>query len=290
MRQERVPGKDGHRLAEDLVVRETPAAVVVVVHGRQVVVDQRVGVDQLEAARGGHDVVHLAAHRLGARDHQDRPETLAAREDAVPHRLVDDRRGRGRRRQIAIERLVHGAPALGEVRLEIERRHRAPRAALRSTAFIGRPSVRGPVAHPCPSSHRNGSARVPSLVLHEDLDPPLGLLEPPGAEAQEPRPLLEDAERVVERQVARLERVHDLLEARHRRLELRAVVARPDAGSGVVGIARSSPRRRRRASGACTSSTRHPRLPSWSRTVSARRRATRSARVSTSPAGDSAIA
>ena len=37
--QERVPGEDGDRLAEDLVVREAPAPVVVVVHRRQVVVD-----------------------------------------------------------------------------------------------------------------------------------------------------------------------------------------------------------------------------------------------------------
>ena len=49
--QERVPGEDRHRLAEDLVAREPPAAVVVVVHGGQVVVDQRVGVDQLEGSR-----------------------------------------------------------------------------------------------------------------------------------------------------------------------------------------------------------------------------------------------
>ena len=153
LRQERVPGKDGHRLAEDLVVREAPAAVVVVVHGGEVVVDQRVGVDQLEAAGGGHDIGHLAAHRLGAGDHQDRAEALAAGEDAVPHRLVDDRRGRGRGREVAVERLVHGAPALREVALEIERRHR--RTSCRRT--VGRRPAAARVLIPAPPP--TGTAR-----------------------------------------------------------------------------------------------------------------------------------
>ena len=49
-----VAGQDGHGLAEHLVAGGAAAAVVVVVHRGQVVVDQRVGVDQLERAGGGH--------------------------------------------------------------------------------------------------------------------------------------------------------------------------------------------------------------------------------------------
>ena len=53
-RQERVPGQDGDGFAEHLVVGGNAAAEVVVVHRGQVVVDQRVGVDHLHRAGGGH--------------------------------------------------------------------------------------------------------------------------------------------------------------------------------------------------------------------------------------------
>ena len=48
---ERVAGEDRDVLAERDVARRAAAAQVVVVHRRQVVVDERVGVDQLD--RGG---------------------------------------------------------------------------------------------------------------------------------------------------------------------------------------------------------------------------------------------
>src|SRR5262249_42320562 len=131
------------------------------------------GVDQLEAACGGHDVVHLAAHRFGARDHEDRTEALAAREDAVPHRLVDHRGSGGRPRPQTIEGLLGPPPA--------------PAAA--------RPPVATPPPPP-PPGDRLGSR--PSFILPQDLDRALGILEPARAEAEEPRPLREDAERVVQ--------------------------------------------------------------------------------------------
>ena len=46
-RQQRIPRQDGSRLAELDVARRHPAAQVIIVHGRQVVMDQRVGVDHL---------------------------------------------------------------------------------------------------------------------------------------------------------------------------------------------------------------------------------------------------
>ena len=262
--QERVPGENGDRLAEDLVVREAPAAVVVVVHGRQVVVDQGVGVDQLEAAGGGHDVVHLAAHRLGARDHQDGAETLAAREDAVPHRLVDDRRGRGRRRQIPLERLVHGAPALREVALEVETHalpllpaERLGPRPLPHPASGSRSAAPPPRGAGCTGAgarslprRRGGSRRATGSRPRARGRSPRGAPSPPRTSGRPRAPRPAQAWRA-------------------------SLSPRP----GPAG-----------APGRSTSSTRQPRLPSWSRTVTRSPIRTRSARVSTSPDGETAIA
>jgi hypothetical protein len=95
---------------------------VVVVHGGQVVVDQRVRVDHLHRAGRRHDVVHAAADRLGPGNDEDRAQTLAPGEDAVAHGLVQRL---GRRRlfgQEAPERLVHGARPLRHVGPEVEAR------------------------------------------------------------------------------------------------------------------------------------------------------------------------
>jgi hypothetical protein len=69
--EERVAGQDGHGFAEHLVIGQPAPPVVVVVHGGQVVVDERVGVDQLERARRGDDRLGAAPHPLGPRDDQD---------------------------------------------------------------------------------------------------------------------------------------------------------------------------------------------------------------------------
>ena len=86
----------------------------VVVHRRQIVVDQRVGVNELE--RAGRRQRQRAralgiravgcADRFGRGERQHRPQPLAAGEQAVAHRLADARRAGRRRRQVAVERRV----------------------------------------------------------------------------------------------------------------------------------------------------------------------------------------
>ena len=125
MREEGVAGQDGHGLSEDLVARRSTPAEVVVVHGREVVVDEGVGMDQLEGARGRHHVRHVAAGGLGRRDDQDGPEPLPARKHAVAHRLVDHGGLRDGGRQEALEGEVDRAPPGGEIGVEIEARARA---------------------------------------------------------------------------------------------------------------------------------------------------------------------
>ena len=90
VRQERVAREHGHRLAEDLVVREAPAPVVVVIHRRQIVVDRASTCGSARSSRrSGMTSLIWPPTASAPGDHQDGPETLAAREDAVPHRLVD---------------------------------------------------------------------------------------------------------------------------------------------------------------------------------------------------------
>jgi hypothetical protein len=106
-RQERVSGEDRDRLAEDLVRGRLAAPEVVVVHGRQVVVDQAVRVDHLHRAGERHEVGAGAAHGLAGGDHERGPDALAPREQAVADRAVD--RGRPRRlgREGPVECFVH---------------------------------------------------------------------------------------------------------------------------------------------------------------------------------------
>ena len=54
-RQQRVAGEDRRRLVEGLVDRRPAAAEVVVVHRRQVVMDEAVGMDAFERRGGGDD-------------------------------------------------------------------------------------------------------------------------------------------------------------------------------------------------------------------------------------------
>ena len=86
--EQRVAGEDRQGLAEDHVAGRPAAAQVVVVHRRQVVVDQRVGVDHLDARRRA---ACARSRRRPTASHggerEDRPEPLAAGEQAVAHRL-----------------------------------------------------------------------------------------------------------------------------------------------------------------------------------------------------------
>src|SRR5450432_1860364 len=67
-RQERVTREDGRRLVEGLVVARAAATDVVVVHGRQIVVDEGVAVHELDGAAGERDVrVERVAARLRLR-------------------------------------------------------------------------------------------------------------------------------------------------------------------------------------------------------------------------------
>ena len=74
LRQQRVARQHGDAFAEDLVVGRLAAAEIVVVHRRQIVVDERVGVDALDGA-GQRQGVGFACRRRPRRP----PGTSAGR-------------------------------------------------------------------------------------------------------------------------------------------------------------------------------------------------------------------
>ncbi len=86
--EEAIAGQDRHVLAERLVAGETATPEVVVVHGRKVVVDQRVGVDQLDRRPERKHRGPGQPERAGCGEHQDGPDPLAAGQQRVAHRLL----------------------------------------------------------------------------------------------------------------------------------------------------------------------------------------------------------
>ena len=101
-RQQRVAGEDRRRLVEGLVHRRLPAAEVIIVHGRQVVMDERVAVDAFERRRRAQRVVGGAAEEAGRFDEDEGAQPLAPAERGVAHGGKQPRRPR----DLAGKRLV----------------------------------------------------------------------------------------------------------------------------------------------------------------------------------------
>ena len=98
---QRVSRQDSDGFAENFVAGGPAPAQIIVVERGQIVMNQRIGVQHFERR-----AQFLNARGKRSRDHasgfhaKDRPQPLAAREHAVPHRLVDRNRAlRGRRQQ-----------------------------------------------------------------------------------------------------------------------------------------------------------------------------------------------
>ncbi len=125
-REQSVTGENRQAFAVDDVVGRSASPQRVVVHGRQIVVDERVGVNQLEGARGRHRCRACAFQMIGIGGfsrckRQHRPKALAAGQQAVAHRVCQRRRARGRRWQCRVERPFDLDPPRVEPRVEIRR-------------------------------------------------------------------------------------------------------------------------------------------------------------------------
>ena len=89
--QQGVAGQDRRRLVEFLVAGRLPAPQVVVVHGRQIIMDQRIAVHHLDRRRDPHRAAlgHVEQARAGR--HQEWADPLAASQGGIPHGLDQPR-------------------------------------------------------------------------------------------------------------------------------------------------------------------------------------------------------
>src|SRR5205823_11785456 len=90
--QQRVAGQDRNTFSEDFVVRQLAAAIVIVVHRRQIVVNKGVSVDALDRASQRQALVDRAAAGFRRCQTKGRSHPFAAGEQRVAHRFVDRRR------------------------------------------------------------------------------------------------------------------------------------------------------------------------------------------------------
>ena len=101
------------------MVGRPASAQIVIVHARQIVVNQGVGVNALHGACSMDAGLTRAAAKLGSRKSQDWSEALSPGKDAVTHRLVDGGglfRGLGEKYS---ECFVHFSSGLGQIGLKI---------------------------------------------------------------------------------------------------------------------------------------------------------------------------
>ena len=104
--QQRVAGQDRGRLVEFLVHGRLAAPQVVIVHRRQVVMHQRIAMQQFERAAGQQRAVARRAEQRGGLDHQKGPQPFAAAERGMAHGGHQPLRPRGFARQcLAVEQL-----------------------------------------------------------------------------------------------------------------------------------------------------------------------------------------
>src|SRR6266700_1733067 len=93
--QESIPREDGGGLAEFLVASRFAAAEVIVVQSRQIIVNQGIGVDELDGASGMKRGCEIAGENTRRFKAEDRTNAFSTREDAITHCRVN-RSGWGR--------------------------------------------------------------------------------------------------------------------------------------------------------------------------------------------------
>ena len=113
-RQQGVAGENRGRLIEGLVHGRLAAPRVVIVHRRQVVVHQRIAMQQFDRAAGIERAVMRRAEQRRGLGHQKRAQPLAAAERGVAHGRDQPLRPRGLARQrLDFEQMVEQRLGLG---------------------------------------------------------------------------------------------------------------------------------------------------------------------------------
>ena len=106
--QESITGKYRHSLSKNLVRGGLPPAQIIVIHAGEIIMDQRVGVDEFHGAGTRKDRRGiLGAAGLRGGECQDRAKPLAPGKEAVAHRPMNNRGARCGGRNGAPERRLH---------------------------------------------------------------------------------------------------------------------------------------------------------------------------------------
>jgi hypothetical protein len=82
-----VSGQYGSCFIKGLVTCWLASAKVIIVHGREIVMDQRISVNKLKSTRGRHRVGFVATHGFSRSNTQDRTQSFASRLKGVTHGL-----------------------------------------------------------------------------------------------------------------------------------------------------------------------------------------------------------
>ena len=88
VREQRVAGQDRRSFIKTSVAGQAAAAVVVVVHRGQIIVDQRICMDHLQRQREGHHGLFIQPEQLCGDQQQYRPHAFTAAQQAVAHGVV----------------------------------------------------------------------------------------------------------------------------------------------------------------------------------------------------------
>ena len=139
-----IAGQHRGRFVEGAVDGRLAAAQIVIVHARQVVVDQRIDVDRLDRRTGADDPLLVQSEQPAGGDGQQRADALAAAQPGMAHRLEQPVAAVAWPDQIAgKDRLDLGADAVG-LGLKLGVGHAASQAASNGFMPCGWPS--GPSA------------------------------------------------------------------------------------------------------------------------------------------------
>jgi hypothetical protein len=115
-----IAGEDSNAFPEHFVIGGFATTKIIVIHGRQVVVDQRIGMNTFDRAGQGHGVSLGASASSGGGQAQSGAHSFSSRKEGVPHGLMDRCRAGGRWRQKAIQRAIDRFGAGDKEVLQIE--------------------------------------------------------------------------------------------------------------------------------------------------------------------------
>ena len=112
--QQGVAGQNRDAFAEHFVIGQLASAIIIVVHGREVIMDEGIGMDALDGAGQGQRVGFVATTRGGGREAQGGTHALAAGEEGITHRAMDSGGFGGGGGQKAIQGSINGIRPAGQ--------------------------------------------------------------------------------------------------------------------------------------------------------------------------------